>query len=98
MVVDGETGYLITPGDSQALAQALCKLLADPSHCQALGQRAYERAVDLYTWSRTGQRIRARIMRALAERVPDKSRSLGSDCLPVVTPVLGASPAQMRQT
>ncbi len=98
MVVDGETGYLITPGDSGALAQALCKLLADPAHCQALGQRAYERAVDLYTWSRTGQRIRARIMRMLAQKPPEITLNLGSDCMPVVTPALGSAPAQMRQT
>jgi glycosyltransferase involved in cell wall biosynthesis len=67
MVDDGVNGYLVSPGDSHSLAQALCKLLADPAHCQALGSRSYEKAADLYTWSRTGQRIRARIMRILAE-------------------------------
>jgi len=30
------------PEDAPALAEALCTLLADPSHCQALGQRSYE--------------------------------------------------------
>jgi glycosyltransferase involved in cell wall biosynthesis len=66
MVDDGGNGYLVRPGDPQALVQALCKLLADPAHCQALGQRSYQKAADLYTWPRTGQRIRARIMGVLA--------------------------------
>ena len=67
MVDDGGNGYLVGPGDPQALVQALCKLLADPAHCKALGQRSYQKATDLYTWPRTGQRIRARIMGVLAE-------------------------------
>lgn len=67
MVEEGVNGYLVNPGDPRGLAQALCRLLASPSHCRALGQRSYERAVDLYTWPRTGQRIRERIMRTLAE-------------------------------
>jgi glycosyltransferase involved in cell wall biosynthesis len=67
MVDDGVNGYLVPPGDAHAIAQALDKLLADPTHCQALGQRSYKKAADLYTWPRTGQRIRARIMRILAE-------------------------------
>jgi glycosyltransferase involved in cell wall biosynthesis len=68
MVDDGVNGYLVSPGDARALGQALCKLLADPAHCEALGGRSYRKAADLYTWPRTGQRIRARIMRILAER------------------------------
>jgi glycosyltransferase involved in cell wall biosynthesis len=68
MVDDGVNGYLVSPGDARALAEALCKLLADPAHCGALGARGYQKAAHLYTWPRTGQRIRARIMRTLAER------------------------------
>jgi glycosyltransferase involved in cell wall biosynthesis len=68
MVDEGVNGYLVSPEDPQALAKALCKLLADPAHCQAMGGRGYQKAADLYTWPRTGQRIRARIMRILAER------------------------------
>ena len=67
MVDDGVNGYLVNPGDPQALAQALCKLLVDPAQAEAQGGRSYTKATDLYTWSRTGQRIRARIMRTLDE-------------------------------
>ena len=66
MVQEGVNGYLIEPGDTGALVQSLCRLLGDPAHCRVLGERSYERAVDLYTWARTGQRIRARIERSLA--------------------------------
>jgi glycosyltransferase involved in cell wall biosynthesis len=78
MVEEGVNGYLVNPGDPRGLAQALCRLLASPSHCQALGQRSYERAVDLYTWPRTGQRIRERIMRTLADRGAERNLILDS--------------------
>jgi glycosyltransferase involved in cell wall biosynthesis len=73
MVEDGVNGYLVNSQDAPALAEALCTLLADPSHCQALGQRSYERAVDRYSWHRTGERIRARILRTLAERSVERN-------------------------
>jgi len=68
MVQDGVNGYLVNPGDPHALAQSLCRLLSDPGHCEELGRRSYERACDLYTWPRTGERIRARILQILAEQ------------------------------
>lgn len=71
MVEDGVNGYLVEPGESASLAQVLCRLLADPAHCRALGQRGYERAIARYTWPRTGERIRARIMQVLAQRQPE---------------------------
>ncbi|MGH8140714.1 MAG: glycosyltransferase family 4 protein [Steroidobacteraceae bacterium] len=66
MVEDGVNGYLVEPGDVDGIEQALGKLLADPNLCQALGQRGYDGAADRYTWPRTGDRIRARIMTCLA--------------------------------
>ena len=72
MVEEGVNGYLVDAGDPHSLAHALCRLLADPRQCQALGQRSYERAVNLYTWRSTGERIRARIMRALPDLEPNR--------------------------
>jgi glycosyltransferase involved in cell wall biosynthesis len=66
MVQDGINGYLVNPGEIQPLVDALSKLLADPSHCRALGEQSYARAADLYTWQRTGLRIRARIEQTLS--------------------------------
>jgi glycosyltransferase involved in cell wall biosynthesis len=84
MVEEGANGYLVNPGDPRGLAEALCKLLADPSHCRALGERSYQRAVDFYTWQRTGQRIRAGILRTLAEMSSDKNRMAALDGRPAV--------------
>lgn len=36
-VIQGETGLLVRPGDSDSLAQALVGLLSDPARCRALG-------------------------------------------------------------
>jgi glycosyltransferase involved in cell wall biosynthesis len=67
MVQDGVNGYLVNPGEADALAQALCKVLADPEHCRALGRRGHERATRLYAWPKTGERIRARIMQIIVK-------------------------------
>ncbi len=37
-VVDGVTGFLVTPGDSDELAAAICRLLADPAEAQKMGR------------------------------------------------------------
>jgi glycosyltransferase involved in cell wall biosynthesis len=40
VMVPGETGLIVPPGDSRALADAIQQLLADPMHADALGQTA----------------------------------------------------------
>jgi glycosyltransferase involved in cell wall biosynthesis len=65
MIEDGVNGYLVEPGQPGALAEALCKLLASPEKCREFGGRSYTKAAERYTWTGTGQRIRARILRAL---------------------------------
>ena len=44
VVADGETGYLLPPGDLRGLTQAFQRLIADPSLRQRLGQAARTRA------------------------------------------------------
>jgi glycosyltransferase involved in cell wall biosynthesis len=44
LVVDGETGLLVRPGDPEALADALGHLLADPDYCRQLGDAGRARA------------------------------------------------------
>jgi len=39
-IVDGETGYLVTPGDSDELKQAIERILKDPESRQRMGQAA----------------------------------------------------------
>lgn len=49
IVVDGETGVLIPPGDSAALARALDRVLADREYAETLGAAARRRALEHYT-------------------------------------------------
>ncbi len=48
VVVDGETGLLVAPGDADALAAAIEVLLADPARARALGARARELAIERF--------------------------------------------------
>ena len=41
MIVDGENGFLFTPGDSGALAQILIRLLGDGQLRREVGERFY---------------------------------------------------------
>jgi glycosyltransferase involved in cell wall biosynthesis len=44
-VEDGRTGYLVAPGDAEAMAAKLVELLTKPEKAAAMGKRARARAV-----------------------------------------------------
>jgi glycosyltransferase involved in cell wall biosynthesis len=48
IVVDGETGLLVAPGDPAALRQAIARLLADPELRKRMGQAGARRARDFH--------------------------------------------------
>jgi alpha-maltose-1-phosphate synthase len=52
VVVDGETGWLVPPGDSGALAAALREALADPERAARLGAAGRRRVEDHFSWDR----------------------------------------------
>lgn len=52
MVVDGETGLLVPPGDPWALRSAIDRLLADEELRRRLGAAARERITNLAGWDR----------------------------------------------
>jgi glycosyltransferase involved in cell wall biosynthesis len=60
LVVDGETGILVPPGDRAALRAALERLLADRALRRRLGEAGRERVRALLSWDRvTGETVRA---------------------------------------
>ena len=56
LVVDGETGYLVTPGDIAELHDRLRELLDNPRLATRMGDNARSLVLDRYTWNRTAQR------------------------------------------
>lgn len=52
IVVDGETGSLVTPGDEEAMAQAMMRLLKEPARAEMMGRHGKERVASRFTVER----------------------------------------------
>jgi glycosyltransferase involved in cell wall biosynthesis/peptidoglycan/xylan/chitin deacetylase (PgdA/CDA1 family) len=50
-------GLLVPPGDSEALAEAIAQLLADPNLRSEMGKRGREAILNGYTWEHNAERI-----------------------------------------
>lgn len=59
VIRDGETGYLVPPGDPSALAARLAALLSDPSLRARMGRAGRAWTVDMFTWDRVIERMLA---------------------------------------
>ncbi|MCA1646444.1 MAG: glycosyltransferase family 4 protein [Chloroflexi bacterium] len=59
VIVDGETGFLVPPGDVDALRERLDQILRDPTLAQRLGANARARVLDRFTWARVAERCLA---------------------------------------
>ena len=68
IVREGESGFLVTPGNIDLLAQRLSDLARHPQRAQAMGQRAYAFARERLTWS-----VNARRYDELYRRVRDRA-------------------------
>lgn len=75
-IQDGETGFLVPPGESAPLAQALVRLLDDPAMAKKFGETGYERTVQRYTFANT-----ARIMHEVIENVLNTGAGSGSGAM-----------------
>jgi phosphatidylinositol alpha-1,6-mannosyltransferase len=58
-VRDGETGFLVPPNDSVAVAAAVSRLLADPTLARRLGTAGRRAVVTHYNWDRVVRDLRA---------------------------------------
>ena len=62
-VVDGETGLLIPPDSSEALADSICQVLLHKEYAERLGRQGRERAIREFSWDAIADRV-DRIMMA----------------------------------
>jgi phosphatidylinositol alpha-1,6-mannosyltransferase len=67
VIVDGETGYLVDPGDRNALAGRIVALLSDPALCTALGTAGQRRYQTRFTYERFRERLRPILVNAFGE-------------------------------
>ncbi len=56
IVLDGVTGFLVPPGDSESLRARLAELLGDPARAQRMGRAARELVLERYTWQAVAER------------------------------------------
>ena len=56
IVRDGETGFLVPPGDISALHDRLTMVLGDPALARRLGANARDEVLERFTWARVAER------------------------------------------
>jgi len=71
VVVDGETGWLVEPGDPAALAHALRTALADPQRARRMGEAGRRRVEAHFSWDR----IAALTMDVYQQAIDDHRRA-----------------------
>jgi glycosyltransferase involved in cell wall biosynthesis len=74
VVREGETGYLVPPGDPALLAEAMCRALRDRALAEQLGAAAYEIARREFTESASMDRLLA-LYQQTVERFRAKGRA-----------------------
>ncbi|HHX40642.1 MAG TPA: glycosyltransferase family 4 protein [Armatimonadetes bacterium] len=67
LVVDGETGFLVPPGDADALAQAVNTLLEESRLRERMGRAGWQRAREEFDIARNGRRLVELALRAREE-------------------------------
>ena len=67
VIVDGETGYLVPPGDPAVLAETLLRLADDPALRGRLGERGRDRIESVYSETECHRRIAAIAMDAIGD-------------------------------
>jgi glycosyltransferase involved in cell wall biosynthesis len=67
IIVDGETGYLVPPGESEILAECILRVLLNPGLAQQMGERGYRRVMGRFTWDKVVERMRPCIAGLIAD-------------------------------
>ena len=56
LVVDGETGIGVPPGDSDALGEAVERILDDDDLARRMGRAGHARVMERFTWAAVAKR------------------------------------------
>jgi glycosyltransferase involved in cell wall biosynthesis len=70
-VIDGTTGFLVSPGQPSALARRIRRLFASPMQLEAFSIAAVDRARSRYSWDRIGRETVQAYERCLPHQFPD---------------------------
>ena len=65
---DGETGFLVPPGDSEALAAKIAYALDHPDHAARVGAAGRKRVGELWSWRHTAEQTVEQYRVLLAEQ------------------------------
>lgn len=68
LVVDGETGRIVPPGDPEAMAAAFIEILGDPARGAALGRAGRKRIEEKFTLERTVDDYRRYFLRVAGRK------------------------------
>jgi glycogen synthase len=66
VICDGIDGHLVVPGDANALAVAVSRLLDDPAQRRRIGEAGRQAVVERFTLDACAQRVEQHLERALA--------------------------------
>ncbi len=70
-IEEGRNGLLVEPGDIKGIADALLRLISDPSMARRFGQRSFEIIEDRYSWEAVGGKFRKHICETMNGRHSD---------------------------
>ena len=57
IIDQGETGFLVPPGDSDSLAKNIIEVLRDPVLAKSMGDKGYRKLIEKFTWDRVANRV-----------------------------------------
>ena len=70
IVEDGRTGILVPMGDAQAMAEAMCKIIADPARAKEMGIQGRRRVENYFTVEMTAGKVEAVFRNVLRQHSP----------------------------
>jgi glycosyltransferase involved in cell wall biosynthesis len=71
LIDEGATGYLVPPGDEDALLERMRELARNPDLCRSLGEAGAARYRERFTWDAVADRMLAAIS---SRRAPHTDR------------------------